>query len=79
MNKRLFKVFSLITILALMLMALPMQRVGAVSSDIVISQVYGGGGNTGASLKNDFVEIINHTGAPIDLSGWSIQIASAGQ
>ena len=41
--------------------------------------MYGGGGNVGASLKNDFVEIINHTGAPIDLSGWSVQIASAGQ
>ncbi len=45
----------------------------------MISQVYGGGGNAGATLKNDFVEIINHTGAPIDLSGWSVQIASAGQ
>ena len=45
----------------------------------MISQVYGGGGNVGATLKHDFVEIINHTGAPIDLSGWSVQIASAGQ
>jgi predicted extracellular nuclease len=34
---------------------------------------------SGATLKNDFVEIINHTGAPIDLTGWSVQIASAGQ
>ena len=46
---------------------------------VVISQVYGGGGNVGATLKNDFVEIINHTADPIDLSGWSVQIASAGQ
>ena len=46
MNKSLFKVFSLITILALMLMAVPMQSAQAVSTTIVISQVYGGGGNT---------------------------------
>ena len=43
----------------------------------MISQLYGGGGNAGATLKNDFIEIINHTGAPIDLSGWSVQFASA--
>lgn len=44
---------------------------------VVISQVYAGGGNAGATLKNDFIEIINHTGAPIDLSGWSVQYNSA--
>jgi endonuclease G len=48
-----------------------------VPGSVVISQVYGGGGNTGATLKNDFVEIINHTAAPIDLSGWSVQFAQA--
>ncbi|HEX7295583.1 MAG TPA: lamin tail domain-containing protein, partial [Pyrinomonadaceae bacterium] len=48
-----------------------------VPGSVVISQVYGGGGNTGATLKNDFVELINHSAAPIDLSGWSVQIASA--
>src|SRR5262245_54317718 len=44
---------------------------------VVISQVYGGGGNTGATLKNDFIEIINHTDTAINLSGWSVQYASA--
>jgi len=44
---------------------------------VVISQVYGGGGNAGATLKNDFIEIINHTGAPINLNGWSVQYVSA--
>lgn len=43
---------------------------------VVISQVYGGGGNAGATLKNDFIEIINHTGAPINLAGWSVQYIS---
>ena len=26
---------------------------------VVISQIYGGGGNAGASLKNDFIELFN--------------------
>ena len=31
---------------------------------LVISQVYGGGGNTGAQYTNDFIEIFNPTAAP---------------
>jgi predicted extracellular nuclease len=49
----------------------------AVSPDIVISQVYGGGGNSGAPYTNDFVELFNRGTTPISLSGWSIQYASA--
>ena len=44
---------------------------------IVISQVYGGGGNSGATLKNDFVELYNGTLADIPLTGWSVQYASS--
>jgi hypothetical protein len=43
----------------------------------VISQVYGGGGNSGASFRNDFVELHNISAAPVDVSGWSVQYASA--
>ncbi len=32
----------------------------AASPDIVISEVYGGGGNAGATLTNDFIELYNH-------------------
>ena len=77
MNKSLFKVFSLITILALMFMALPMKSALAVSADIVISQVYGGGGNTGAPYTNDFIELFNRGTTTVSLSGWSVQYASA--
>jgi hypothetical protein len=73
MTKSLYKVFSAITILALMLMALPMQSVLAVSPDIVISQVYGGGGNSGATYKNDFIELYNRGTAPASLTGWSVR------
>src|SRR5689334_13261168 len=44
---------------------------------IVISQVYGGGGNSGAPLKNDFIELFNRGSAPVDITGWSVQYASA--
>lgn len=51
--------------------------VSAGPSDIVISQVYGGGGNSGADLKNDFVELFNRGTATVDLTGWSVQYASS--
>lgn len=51
--------------------------VRALSSDVVISEVYGGGGNTGADFKNDFIELYNHSAGPVNISGWSIQYASA--
>src|SRR5438445_9983320 len=50
---------------------------GAVSTTVVISQIYGGGGNTGAPYQNDYVELFNKSTALVDLSGWSIQYSSA--
>ena len=46
-------------------------------SQIVISQVYGGGGNSGAYFKNDFIELFNKGTTAVDLSGWSVYYASA--
>jgi len=51
--------------------------VHALSTSIVISQVYGGGGNSGATLRNDFIELFNRGTSPVDLSGWSVQYASS--
>src|SRR5947208_10063856 len=47
------------------------------SSGIVMSQVYGGGGNSGATLRNDFVELFNRGNTAVTVTGWSIQYASA--
>ncbi|MFM7710096.1 MAG: lamin tail domain-containing protein [Ferruginibacter sp.] len=47
------------------------------STTIVISQVYGGGGNTGAPFTTDYVELHNVSGVSQSLSGLSIQYASA--
>ncbi|MCC7015269.1 MAG: lamin tail domain-containing protein [Planctomycetes bacterium] len=44
-------------------------------AQVVLSQVYGGGGNTGATYEADFVELYN-AGAPQSLAGWSVQYAS---
>ena len=44
---------------------------------VVISQVYGGGGNSGATLRNDFIELFNPGTAPVSLAGWSVQYASS--
>jgi uncharacterized protein (TIGR03437 family) len=47
------------------------------SPHIVISQIFGGGGNSGAPFRNDFIEIFNAGHSPVNLSGWSVQYASA--
>ncbi len=44
---------------------------------LVISQIYGNGGNPGATFKNDFIEIHNRGNVSVNLSGWSVQYASA--
>jgi predicted extracellular nuclease len=50
----------------------------ALSADVLISQVYGGGGNVGATYTNDFIELRNLGSAPVDVTGWSVQYASSG-
>ena len=55
-----------------------LHHVSAVSSDIVISQVYGGGGNAGAPVKNDFIELFNRGTSAVSLNGWSVQYAATG-
>ena len=46
-------------------------------SDVVISQVYGGGGNAGATLTHDFIELFNPGTTAVILDGWSVQYTSA--
>jgi len=62
---------ALFLILSLMIFANP------AWSQLVISQVYGGGGNTGAPYTHDYIEIFNRGTEPVSLQGLSIQYASA--
>ncbi|WP_075795316.1 ExeM/NucH family extracellular endonuclease [Massilia putida] len=64
------------TVLAALLAALS-ARVFAAPGGVVISQVYGGGGNAGATYKNDFIELLNTGDTAITLTNWSVQYASA--
>ena len=51
--------------------------IGAAQAQVVISQAYGGGGNSGATIKSDFIELHNNGNSSVDLSTWSVQYASA--
>jgi hypothetical protein len=50
---------------------------GAGASNVVVSQIYGGGGNAGATFRNDYVELFNAGSGAVDLSGWTVQYATA--
>src|ERR1043165_3055522 len=43
------------------------------SSQVVISQIFGGGGISNAVYRNDFVELFNAGTTTVDLAGWSLQ------
>jgi hypothetical protein len=45
--------------------------------DVIITEVYGGGGNSGAPYTNDFVELYNTTDNAVSVAGWSVQYFSA--
>lgn len=47
------------------------------NAQIVINEIYGGGGNSGATLKNDFIELKNIGSTTVSLSGATIQYAAA--
>ena len=49
----------------------------APGTSVVISQVYGGGGNSGATYTNDFIEIFNPTQTAVSLAGWSVPAAAS--
>jgi uncharacterized protein len=67
----------LLVLLTLAAAVLTASSAHSASSDIVVSQVYSGGGNAGASYTNDFVELFNPGTTAIDITGWTVQYASA--
>ncbi len=64
-------------ILCLTLLAATFAPALSAQTRLVISQMYGGGGNTGAPFTNDFVELYNPTASAFSLSGLSLQYAAA--
>ena len=57
--------------------ALTVPTARSASPDVVVSQVFAGGGNAGAPFANDFVELFNRGSATVDVGGWTVQYASA--
>src|SRR5262245_56854209 len=78
MNRQLSKLLGVL-VLMFLLPTFPTQQTQAqaVLPDLVISQVYGGGDNSGAPFRNDFVELFNRGTTTVSLVGWSLQYASA--
>ncbi|WP_300643078.1 ExeM/NucH family extracellular endonuclease [Nocardioides sp.] len=64
--------------LATLVTGLTLAPAQAASTGLVISEAYGGGGNSGATFTHDFVEIHNPTSQPISVDGMSVQYRSSG-
>jgi uncharacterized protein len=70
--------FAVAPVLALGGVLLGAAPASAASSSVLLNEVYGGGGNSGATWRNDFVELFNRGKAAVDLTGWQVQYWSAG-
>lgn len=57
--------------------AMPASAAVSAGAPVVINEVYGGGGNNGAPLNRDFIELRNTSDAAVSLDGWSVQYASS--
>ncbi len=77
--KKIPKLLAIAMVIAMVMSFLPAPKFSAEAllAEIVISQVYGGGGNSGATYTNDFIELHNNGSAAVDITGWSVQYASA--
>ena len=62
---------------AITLVPAPSSYANPAGTGLVISEVYGGGGNAGATYTHDFVELYNPTANPIAVDGWSVQYRSS--
>ncbi|OLY93478.1 Por secretion system C-terminal sorting domain-containing protein [Cnuella takakiae] len=49
----------------------------AAMGQVVINEVYGGGGNSGAVLRNDFVELYNNSTTDLPIGNWVLTYYSA--
>ena len=68
---------SVAAVLGLLPVAAVTTNAAASHSDVVVSEVYGGGGNSGATYTHDYIELFNRGDAAVSLNGWSVQYASA--
>ena len=48
-----------------------------IFAQVVISEIYGGGGNSGSIYKNDFIELYNPADSAVSLNEYTVQYTSA--
>jgi len=70
------RVRLLAALLTLAVLVIP-AAAGSGTGAIVISQLFGGGGNAGAPFASDYVELFNKGSSAVDVTGWSVQYATA--
>jgi hypothetical protein len=72
------KMLSIITVLALLITAMPFAGMvaSAADTDVVINQVYGNGGKTEAPSDYCFIELYNKGDEDVSLVGWSVVYTS---
>src|SRR4051794_8279399 len=68
---------KILLLTALFLVAFVPTGSSASSSAVVVAEVFAGGGNAGAPYANDYVELFTRGSAATDVTGWSVQYASA--
>jgi hypothetical protein len=67
----------LVPLVIALLCASSAAHAGGGSSSLVVAQLYASGGNSGATFANDYVELFNRGSSSVDLTGWTLQYASA--
>jgi len=67
----------LVPLVIALLCASSAAHAGGGSSSLVIAQLYASGGNSGATYANDYVQLFNRGTSSVDLTGWTVQYASA--
>src|ERR1044071_9780687 len=70
-----------VALLALCFFALAPDAARAQSagpSDVVISQLYTRGGETGATYQSDYIELFNRGPVGVDINGYALEVRGAG-
>ena len=67
----------LVPLVIALLCASSAAHAGSGSTSLVVAQLYASGGNSGATYANDYVELFNRGTSSVDLTGWTVQYASA--
>jgi hypothetical protein len=71
-----FLSLSVATLLLFLLNSSSAEAQSVADSNIVISQIYTHGGETGAIYQNDFIELYNRGNSIVDINGWTLSITT---